>query len=82
MSGLTKVAKTFSLERDLLRLIEQTKGKISSSQRVNELLKAGLEAERRLSLEQEAHEFFDSGKDDRVERQAFHSASIKTLSRE
>jgi hypothetical protein len=82
MSGSAKVAKTLSLERDLLRLVEQTKGKASSSQRVNDLLKAGLEAERRRSLEEEAAEFFHSDKDDRSARRAFQAASIKSLSRE
>jgi len=82
MSGSAKVAKTLSLEKDLLQLIEQTKGKVSSSQRVNELLKTGLEAERRSRLEQEAAEFFVSEEDDRVERMAFQAASMKSLSRE
>jgi hypothetical protein len=76
-----RVAKTFSLEKDLLQLIEQTRGSISSSQRVNELLKAGLEAEMRRRLEQEAAEFFNT-ENDRAERRAFQSASIKALSRE
>ena len=82
MSGPTIVPKTFSLERDLLRFIEQTKGKVSSSERVNELLKTGLEAERRRSLEREAADFFSSEADDRTERRAFQSASVKSLSRE
>jgi hypothetical protein len=82
MTGPNRLAKTFSLERDLLRLIEQTKGKVSSSQRVNELLKAGLEAERRRSLEHEAAEFFNAEQDDRAERLAFQAASTKSLSRE
>jgi hypothetical protein len=77
-----KVAKTFSLERDLLQLIEQTRGAVSSSQRVNELLKAGLEAESRRKLEQEAADFFGSQADDRSERRTFQSASIRSLSRE
>jgi hypothetical protein len=76
-----RVAKTFSLEKDILQLIEQTRGSISSSQRVNELLKAGLEAEMRRRLEQEAAEFFNT-ENDRAERRAFQSASIKALSRE
>jgi hypothetical protein len=82
MPGPAKVAKTLSLERDLFRLVEQTKGKGSSSQRVNDLLKAGLEAERRRGLELEAACFFDSEENDRPERRAFQTASIKSLSRE
>lgn len=82
MSRSSKVAKTFTLEKDLLHLIEQTKGEISSSQRVNELLKAGLEAERRRRLEREAAEFFGSEQEDRAERLAFQAASTKSLARE
>jgi hypothetical protein len=82
MPGSYRVAKTFSLERDLLRLVEQTKGKGSSSQRVNDLLKAGLEAERRRSLDLEAACFFDAEENERPERRAFQTASIKSLSRE
>jgi hypothetical protein len=82
MPGTTKIAKTLSLDRDLLQLVEQTKGRVSSSQRVNELLKAGLEAERQRSLEQEAAQFFASDSSDRAERRAFQAASIKALSRE
>jgi hypothetical protein len=82
MPSSAKVAKTFSLEKDLLQRIEQTKGGISSSQRVNELLKAGLEAERRSRLEQEAAQFFDTGEGDREESMAFQRASMKSLARE
>jgi hypothetical protein len=82
MSGSAKVAKTLSLERDLLRRVEQTKGKGSSSQRVNDLLKAGLEAERRRSMELEAACFFDSEEDEQAEHRAFQTASRKSLSRE
>ena len=78
----SKIARTFTLEKDLLQLIERTKGKVSASARVNALLKAGLDAERRLNLEREAAEFFQAEPDDRAERSAFRAASIKSLSRE
>lgn len=81
MSGQTRVAKTFTLETGLLRLIEQTKGKVSASERVNQLLKAGLEAERRRALQSEVEEFFQT-EEDRTERRAFQSASLRSLSRE
>jgi hypothetical protein len=82
MSTGSKIARTFTLERELLQLIEKTKGRVSASARVNELLKAGLEAERRRSLEREAAEFFHAEPDDLAERSAFRAASIKSLSRE
>jgi hypothetical protein len=82
MSAGPKIARTFTLERDLLQLVERTKGKVSASARVNELLKAGLEAERRRGLEREAAEFFHTEPDDPAERAAFRASSIKSLSRE
>ena len=75
-------AKTFTLEQDLLREIERTKGNVSTSERVNELLKTGLEAERRRSLHREAAEFFEAGRNDRKERRALQSASLRSLARE
>ena len=81
MSTATRTAKTVSLEKELLREVERTKGKVSTSERVNQLLKAGLEAERRLSLHSEAAAFFQLD-DDRAERQAFQSASLKSISQE
>jgi hypothetical protein len=82
MPRRSKVAKTLFLERDLLQLVEQSRGAVSSSQRVNELLKAGLEAERRRKLEEEVAEFFALPADDRDERRAFQLASVRSLSRE
>ncbi len=85
MKSATKAIKTFSLEKEVLREIERTKGSISASERVNRLIKAGLEAERRMALDREAAAFFDSGfgaKEDRSERRAFQSANIKSLARE
>jgi hypothetical protein len=83
MPRANRTAKTLSLERELLRLVEQTKGDASTSERVNQLLKAGLEAESQLSLEREASQFFasEAGKE-RLERPGFQRASIKSLSRE
>ena len=81
MSTPTRTAKTVSLEKEVLREVERTKGKVSTSERVNQLLKAGLEAERRRSLHSEAAAFFES-EEDRTERRAFQSASLKSISRE
>lgn len=85
MKSATKAIKTFSLEKEVLREIERTKGSISASERVNRLIKAGLEAERRMALDREAAAFFDSSfgvKEDRTDRNAFQNASIKSLARE
>ncbi len=81
MPGATRTAKTLSLEKELLQEIEQIRGKVSTSERVNQLLKAGLKAERQRSLQEEAAEFFQS-EEDRADRKAFQSASVRSIARE
>jgi len=81
MPNATRVAKTFSLDRELLQRIERGKGPVSTSERVNQLLKQGLESERQQALHREAAEFFGV-EADRTERRAFQSASLRSLSRE
>lgn len=76
-----KTAKTVSLDVELLQQIERTKGRASTSERVNQLLRSGLEAEQQRLLYQEAAEFF-SDNDDRPERRAYQTATLRSLSRE
>lgn len=73
--------KSFTISKDILAEIAHTKGTESTSERVNELLKRGLELERRERLEQEAAEFFAKDQDDVRERTAFQKASKESLSR-
>ena len=89
MKADMKAIKTFSLEKEVLREIERTKGAVSASERVNSLIKAGLEAERRITLDREAAAFFghDFGggtklQEEREHRRAFQTATLKSLSRE
>jgi hypothetical protein len=65
----------------VLRAIQLTKGAVSTSERVNELLKVGLEAERIRGLHSEAAAFFKS-ENDRKARKALQSASIKSVARD
>jgi hypothetical protein len=74
-------AKTFTISSDILSEIANTKGEESTSERVNELLRRGLELERRERLEQEAAEFFRENLDDDRERAAYLKASKQVLSR-
>jgi len=75
-------AKSFTISSEILAEIANTKGTGSTSERVNELLKRALELERRESIEQEAAEFFASGREDSGgERAAYQKASKQTLSR-
>jgi hypothetical protein len=63
--------------------IERTKGSVSTSERVNTLLKRALELERLKSLENEAATFFAAESPDEEEsREAFQAATLKSLARE
>ena len=77
----TRTTKTFSIEKEVLKEVVKTKGSCSTSERVNELLKAGLEAERKQSLHSEAAAFFRS-EEDRGEARAFQTASLRSITRE
>jgi predicted CopG family antitoxin len=75
-------AKTFTISDDILTEIASTKGTVSTSERVNELLRRALELERRERLEMEAAEFFSiDGADSVRERAAYQKASKEALSR-
>jgi hypothetical protein len=82
MPTANRTTKSFSLEKDVLKEVERTKGVCSTSERVNSLLKAGLEAERRQQLHAEAESFFKHSAETRAARRAFQSASFKSLARE
>jgi len=82
MPTATRTTRSFSLERDVLKEVERTKGPVSTSERVNKLLKVGLEIERRQRLHAEAAEFFGGSGEDRTGRRAFQEASIKAITRE
>jgi|HubBroStandDraft_5_1064220.scaffolds.fasta_scaffold72740_3 hypothetical protein len=75
-------AKSFTISNEILADIASTKGTGSTSERVNELLKRGLELERRERLEQEAAQFFANNLEDVRERAAYQKASKETLSRD
>jgi hypothetical protein len=74
-------AKSFTISNDVLAEIANTKGAVSTSERVNELLKKALELERRERLEQETAEFFANDAEDARERAAYRKASRAVLSR-
>jgi metal-responsive CopG/Arc/MetJ family transcriptional regulator len=83
MATATRITKSLSLEKDLIKEVERTRGGVSTSERVNRLLKSALESERRRSLAAEAEAFFGSAtNEDEASRRAFQSASIKSLARE
>ena len=82
MATTTKTSRRFSLERKVLDELERTKGAVSTSERVNKLLKVGLEIARRQSLQAEAAAFFGAPREDGTRRRAFQQASIKAITRQ
>jgi hypothetical protein len=74
-------AKSFTISDDVLAEIANTKGTVSTSERVNELLKKALELERRERFEQETAEFFANDVEDARESGAYRKASRAVLSR-
>ena len=82
MPAANRIIKSFSLESEVFREVERTKGDVSTSERVNRLLKVGLEIERRRSLNNEAATFFAADTEDRSDRLAFQEASLKAISRD
>ena len=77
-----RVPKTFTVEESILADLERSRGKRSTSERVNELLKLALEQEAKQKLEREAATFYSESKNDRTERRAFQKASLRSLERD
>ena len=78
-----RIPKTFTIEESVLAAVERTKGKRSTSERVNELLKLALEQEQCQALEQEAARFYSiANQSDRTEERAFQHASSRRMRRE
>ena len=82
MRSAVRKTRSFSLDPEVLSEVERTRGEVSASERVNQLLKYALETERKASLYQEAAQFFGSAADDRPERRAFQKAGLKSWSRQ
>jgi hypothetical protein len=74
--------RSFSLDPELLSEIERTRGQVSASERVNQLLQYALDMERKASLYKEAAEFFGHGAQDAEERRAFRQAGLRSWERE
>jgi hypothetical protein len=81
MPSTLRKTRSFSLDPTVLSELERTKGSVSASERVNQLLKQGLEMERKANLYQEAAIFFRGAPDDRDERCAFQKANVSSWAR-
>jgi hypothetical protein len=83
MSTSTKIAKSFTLEREVSEYVAHTKGEQSASERVNQLLKRAMLQERYDRLEAEAEMFFASVKPaEQKASRAFQAASIRSITRD
>ena len=80
MQKAMRLPKSFTVERSIVSYVQDTRGRRSNSERVNELLKKAILQEQYEKLEQEAAEFFSTpSKADRAEAKAFQKASMKSM---
>lgn len=74
---------TYTIEEELVEKIDQTKNGRSASERVNELLKRGLEQELEEELARQAKQFFAvPNPDERAEREAFFNLTKQSWARD
>lgn len=74
---------SFTVDQDLLDYLSRTRRGRSRSQRVNELLRRGMEAERQARLEAEAAAFFaGETAEERRETRAWQALSRRSWNRE
>lgn len=83
MRRATRLAKSFTIEPEIDEYVASTKGVHSASERVNELLRRAMLAEKYESLEAEAEAFFaTAGEKERAGTRAFQTAAMRTLLRD
>jgi Arc/MetJ family transcription regulator len=74
---------TFTVDEELLQRIEHSRGERSASERVNELLRRGLERELEEELGRQAQQFFAKpDADERAEREGFLKLTKKSWARD
>jgi hypothetical protein len=77
-----KLPKSYTIEPDVDKYVESTKGGQSASKRVNELLKRAIIQEQYEQLEREAAQFFAAEAGDRSETKALQRVARRTLERD
>lgn len=82
MAGATRMTKSLSLDRAVFKEVQRTRGSASTSERVNALLRVGLEVERKRTLHGEAADFFADGDANPALHDAFHRAAIDAFTRD
>jgi hypothetical protein len=78
----SKLPKSYTIEPDVNNYVEATKGGMSASKRVNELLKRAIVQEQYEHLEKEAAEFFAAEDGDRHETKSLQRAARRTMERD
>ena len=82
-NSTTRMAKSFTIDPDIYDYVVSTKAGQSTSERVNELLRLAMRAEKYEQLEAEAKAFFAGASEkERTETRAFQAASLRTLNRD
>jgi len=81
-SSATKLPKSFTNEPEINDYVARTKGELSASKRVNELLKRAMLDEQRERLAAEAAAFFADANQDRIGTKAFRKAALRTFDRD
>jgi hypothetical protein len=81
-SSSSKLPKSYTIEPDVHNYVEATKGGLSASKRVNDLLKRAIVQEQYEQLEREAAQFFASETGDRYDSRALQRAARRTLERD
>jgi hypothetical protein len=83
MSKRARIVKSFTLEAPIVAYVKRTQGRRSASERVNELLRRGIQQEELAQLEKEAAEFYAAETaDERAETRAFQKAAKKVWRRD
>jgi hypothetical protein len=77
-----RIPKSFTIEPDISKYVDETKGKRSASDRVNDLLRRAIIQEQYERLETEAAEFFAAANAHRAEAREFQKASLRTFGRD
>ena len=82
MSKATRPSKSFTIDISILDYLQRTRSRRSRSERVNQLLRRAILAERYEALEREAAEFFVAPEEtERSEAKAFAAASRRSIAR-
>ncbi len=83
MMKTRRLARTFTIDGAILDYLQRTRSGRSRSERVNELLRRGIDQEQSEALAREAAEFFAAaGRAEGAERKAFAKASRRSITRD